>query len=497
MRAIPTLLLSVTLAAPVAAQTGPSAADVQSQLRAALGPFGGDQAPPEKQVGVTQEGDHYRLSMPFLTAMGLSSKADTDIATTATARLVDGQWVIEDIKSPSPVEVTIDQPGGGPPMHMKITRGDQNGQALFDPTLKRPSSLSMIVRNIATDMTGAGLKQSQKIESYTLQGAANPHGDGLLDITQTLDATNWAIAMQAKESGPVEVAINHGHIAGGLTQVDTSRIAPLMAAAYKLSQDMVAGASAAKDGKPPSIDPTALRNLASLMSGLAQGGQLDESADDVRVVASGKRGSVDHAGLGMGANAHDGALDAFLSIAVDGLALPDTPEAQPYLPKHLALRPTISGIDLQQLSTIARQAQDPNVDQETLGMEALGLLTSGKLKVGIDTFALDMGDAKFRGTGTVAILAPTPAGLDGTARVTAENFDAFMKQMQAQAAHEPKLAQALPALVFAKGLAQADGKTLVWNIAYKGGQLTVNGVNPMPAQPGAAPGGPPGGKPKH
>jgi hypothetical protein len=71
--------------------------------------------------------------------------------------------------------------------------------------------------------------------------------------------------------------------------------------------------------------------------------------------------------------------------------------------------------------------------------------------------------------------------------VTAENFDSFVKQMQA--AKQPDVAKIIPALIYAKGLAQNDGGKLVWNVAYAGGKLTVNGIDPTPAPGGAAPGG--------
>lgn len=479
------LLLAGTHAAR-ADDAQPGAADVQAQLRAALGPLGGDGAEPGQQVSVTQEGDHLKIAMPFFALMGMTPAAGQDGATTATARMVGGKWDVEDIQSPSPMTFTI-KGKDGKEGHMTMTRGDQNGHALFDPTLATPSSMTMIVHKVQSDSVIGDIRQSQRVDSYTSQTGLAPHGDGRLDLDQTVEASSVALAMQLPGKKTLEFAIDHATLAGRFDGLNKDRVGPLIAVTYKVLGAVIAGAG---PGKAPAIDPAAAGEFGAALQDIAVGAKLTESADNIRVVADGKRGGADHASFGFGAEAPDGQLAAYVDVSIDGLSLPDTPEAAPYVPKHVAFRPSIAGIDVHTLSELIRSATSPDADSTVLTMQAMGLLASGRLKVGIDTFAFDLGDAKFAGTGVVNVHAPSPQGVDGTARVTAENFDSFVKQMQAQAGKQPEVAKMMPGLIYAKGLAQNDGGKLVWNVAYAGGKLTVNGVDPMPQ--GA---GPQGGKP--
>jgi hypothetical protein len=492
LRAVAPCLLLLAAAPPAHADTQPAAADVQAQLRAALGPLGGDQAPPEKQIRVTQEGDHLKIAVPFYALYGMSASSPSgDTATTATARLVDGRWDVEDIDSPSPVTVTVKSPDGKADVRTTTSRGDQNGRALFDPTLATDSSMTMIVRKIASESTIGDLHQAQRIESVTAQAGLVPHGDGRLDFSETLDATSVAIAMQLPDGKAVEIALDRGSFDGKLDQVRKDRIGPLSTLLLRAFGSLMGGGSA--PGKLPTLDPAVGQDLAAALDDLAVGGKLDEQADNIRVVAGGKRGSADHAAFGFGASAPAGDLTAYVDVLVDGLALPDVPDAAGLTPRHIALRPSISGIDMHTLTQLIRSAAAPGADTGMLGMQALGLLASGRLRIGIDTFAFDLGDARFGGTGAVNVRSPSPAGIEGSARVTAENFDSFVKQMQA--AKQPDVAKIIPALIYAKGLAQNDGGKLVWNVAYAGGKLTVNGIDPTPAPGGAAPGGAaPGGR---
>ena len=473
------------------AHPGPlTAAEIQAQLRAALGPIGGDQAAPGRKVRVTAEGDHFRMTLPFLSMMNLMPQGPGSQAAsmTATLRQVAGRWELGDIRSPSPVSyaVSLPQPKGKPPIEVKVTSttAEQNGHASFDPSYATPSAWSQVGRGIDIKSLGEDFQQKQHIDSYTSEGGLTPAAGGRLDFDGKFEATNYAQVSRTPEQN-YDFAAARLHVATKLEQVNRQQVGPLMAAAIK-AFGSIAGA---KPGAMATLDPATKAALVNSLQDLAEGGSLDESADGLRVVTGGKLYGAAHAGLGLGASAPNGKLSAYMDVALDGLTLPDAGANAGLLPSHLALRPSISGIDMHALTELARSA-GAHADAKTLAFQAIGLLSTGDVQVAIDTFSLDMGQAKFAGTGAVHIRAPTPQGIDGAARVTAEGYEGFIQQVQALSKTQPNAAKILPGLIYAKGLGKQEGGKTVWNVALANGAVTVNGIDVIPHQP---PPGPPSG----
>jgi hypothetical protein len=81
------------------------------------------------------------------------------------------------------------------------------------------------------------------------------------------------------------------------------------------------------------------------------------------------------------------------------------------------------------------------------------------------------------GSARVRPLPGDEAGLD--VHLTARGLDAMMATLQ----QNPQAMQILPMIFIAKGMAKPVGDTLVWNISYVEGAVTVNGA-PL-AQPPA------------
>jgi hypothetical protein len=75
-------------------------------------------------------------------------------------------------------------------------------------------------------------------------------------------------------------------------------------------------------------------------------------------------------------------------------------------------------------------------------------------------------------TGSAKLLPRADGELGGEVHIAARGVDALLAQVQGQ----PKLQQAMPLIFMAKGLARAQGDSLVWDIAMGDGPLTINGT---------------------
>ena len=197
------------------------------------------------------------------------------------------------------------------------------------------------------------------------------------------------------------------------------------------------------------VDQAALRQLLISLPGLIGALQVEESADGVSIETIGQSATIAHLGLGMSANAPDGILQTKLDLALDGLAVPSLPLAfADLLPHHIALRPTISGVNLTSVLALvqqaadARQAPDTMAGQDVIGPQ--GLITS------IDRLSIDVGPATLTGNGRVTM---QDGATRGAATISVSGYDA----LTARLGKAPGLQQAMPILILAKGLARTDG----------------------------------------
>jgi hypothetical protein len=169
----------------------------------------------------------------------------------------------------------------------------------------------------------------------------------------------------------------------------------------------------------------------------------------------------------MNGKAPDGLLQARFELALDGLAVPGLPLAfANLLPRHIALRPTVSGLNLAAVMAEARQAAagGPTTHLADL-FGPNGLVTS------VERLSLDVGPATLTANGRVTLRHDQAARGSGTIAIT--GFDALM----AAVGQSPALEQALPFFILAKGLSRADGESLVWDVSYQDGKAAINGTD--------------------
>ena len=117
------------------------------------------------------------------------------------------------------------------------------------------------------------------------------------------------------------------------------------------------------------------------------------------------------------------------------------------------------------------------------------------MKFGLEAVSIALAGAVFEGEGAVTYTSATD--FNGTMRITATGYDDMVQKVSAIPAIS---GQAVPALVFVKGIGKSDGSKIVWDIVYKDGKALVNSVDMSSMLGGAAkepaptPTRPPGGR---
>jgi hypothetical protein len=203
--------------------------------------------------------------------------------------------------------------------------------------------------------------------------------------------------------------------------------------------------------------------------------------------------SMKHFLLGFGGEAPGGKLHAWLHLAMDELTSPSLPpKVAPYLPHHIEIKPSVSGVQTADLHKLALDATEEGADTDSLEPDIQALFSRGGINVGLETLSFDLGPAKVEGTGHLTVLSANT--WHGEAHVTATGLD----DLTAQARTNPDLQQALPVLIMLRGMSKPDGKKLVWDIVSDGPTVTVNGLDlsQMGGADKPAPNGKPGQKPK-
>jgi len=200
---------------------------------------------------------------------------------------------------------------------------------------------------------------------------------------------------------------------------------------------------------------------------------LQETLDGVQVEMAGVGGiSIKRLLLGMGGDALDGRLNAWIDLALDELASPSLPpKIAAYLPRHMEIKPSLTGVLMADLNKIALDATEDDMGDHRFAPDVDAIFAHGGFRLGLETLSFDVGAAKIDGTGEVSVVSPDT--WHGVAHLAATGFD----DLTAQARNSPELQSALPALIMLRGLAKQDGERLVWDVVSDGPRTTVNGLD--------------------
>ena len=368
------------------------------------------------------------------------------------------------------------EPGGLPgekvPTKFALSIGTQASHAVFDPAFATASRLDVDLGNLGVVTDSAKQHQEQHIDRYVVQTTLEPR-DGLLDLVQQGTLTGWRTASRVGDTAAVAFGADRIEAHGRVDGIDRDHAAALLTALSGLFATLPP-AAAMQHGDAALSAPgrAALRALIEATRGVITGMQGEETIEGMHIAVAGQgEATVRKVRLGLDGAALDGMLRAAFEIGLDGMAAQNMPQqTMSLVPRHVELRPSISGVSLAGLIALALEATDENADQGKLAVDAEALLTQGGVTVGLDALELNVGPAELRGRGHVLVTGPDE--YQAEAHVTAKGLDDLMKQANGNTS----LQQALPVLAMARGFAKPEGDHLVWNIVANKAGLTINGV---------------------
>jgi hypothetical protein len=479
------------------AQTTPDGAKQLEQqiyewITSTLGP---DVKIAQRPIQVTADGDHYDLAIP----VGAGPDAPR---WTATAReRSGGRYAIDDVRFPSPSEFHVKLPDtvtqGGPPgmtadMTYKVSIGTQSAQMLIDPTFATATTSTSSVQNVDVKAEGGMAPLATHIDSGNGSFIIQPDAAGRLDVSIDSNIGNYSVDSEVPNAGPLKMVFGKTHVMTSATGISRERAVAVLQALIKLGK----AAAPAPAGDPAAAKPSPAEAAAVILEALddlASGAALDETIQDLNVTSAGMTGSLHAMQIGFGVKGVDGLLQAHLDLGAAGLTLPDLGlgSMTDLIPTKISLRPTVSGVPGEALLALLKASnagEDPTPDS------VMALFAKGPIIAGLDSVTIDVAGAEFTGLGKLTVASPQD--LSGTAQITATNLDLLQQRIAA----EPPLAQAVPVIIFLKGIGRTVGNQMIWDITYRGGRVLVNnqdlsaltgGPPPAPRPPGASPAGRP------
>jgi hypothetical protein len=476
---------------------GPAQAEaLQQQLKDWLaGLLGPSVKLPDLPWQISGERDHYLFTWPI---PNLVTPAG-DAAVTANVRPLDGgRWSIDSWQVPASGSFTMtipdsSDPGNSVPMTIKFTVGKQDSHGVLDPNLATATTAHTEIGDLTVTTDNSKQRQEQRFDHYEVDSSLTPNANGRLDLVSNATVSGWKSASQMPNGMSMAIGVQTMHAAGQINGVNRDRVTALLAATGGLIGALPPDITT-KDDKSAITPATRaqLRLIIDALQDIIGGVSIEETVDGLQVEIPGMGGmSMKHFLLGFGGDAPDGNLHAWLRLGLDDLASPSLPpKVATFLPHHIEIKPTVTGVQMADLHKLALDATEEGADSDSLQPDIEALFSHGGINLGLETMTFDLGPAKIEGTGQVTALSPDT--WHGEARVTATGLD----DLTAQARTNPDLQQALPVLIMLRGLAKPDGKKLVWDIVSDGPSVTVNGLDLSQLGGAGKPGEKPGQKPK-
>jgi hypothetical protein len=472
-RATPVFVLLVLAATPVSAQMGgpdattPNAGTITSSVTEILSLATlGMVRTRQDAAQVTRNGTDYRVRLPL---SGFSAPADA--AVDAVVHPLDGGMLdIASMTFPSAgtIETAATKAGTG---RVVFSIGEQTIRGQFDPGLIRPSAFAADFANLRMRSDQGDHSSEQVFERFAVDGTLSAETTSQLNFASRSKATNWDLTARAPNGVETRSLVRKlsGHFA--VEGLDRAQGIRLLAAARAL----LAGTQAPAAGQPSGIPPVQRQDLHALVdavSGLLTRFEADDTLDDIGFsVGPANSGTIGHMRVNMAGDALKERLNARMDIVMDEFTMTTlSAETAAYVPRHVDMKSVLAGVRTGSLMALLRAAIEPNADPAALQAQVSALLGDAGARAGIESLTFDSGP--MRVTGSMRIV-PRPNGQLGVEiHMAATGVDTLITEAQGK----PALQQALPVMFMAKGMGRPQGDAIVWDIAFGGGRLTVNGV---------------------
>lgn len=367
----------------------------------------------------------------------------------------------------------------------------QDGHAVLDPTLATASTVTTTAKSATIHTEGGPVPMDSTIGGYTSTVRAQPSGADRVDLTANAVMQDYHIATAAGSPAQFTVDMKAMKFAMAVLGLDRGKAQAVSQATTSI---LVAGNAQRTGPASPKMGPELVTAMLVALKDSASEASLDEEVNGMSVLAGGVPVTIGKIGFTLNAKSVNGMLEARMPLEVRDIGVKEVlpPEMAALLPTLVTLRPAMSGVGVTELSHIAAAYNDK---AEPSPADIQALFSHGGVKFGLEAVSIALAGAVFEGEGAVTYTSATD--FNGTMRITATGYDDMVQKVSAIPAIS---GQAVPALVFVKGIGKSDGSKIVWDIVYKDGKALVNSVDMSSMLGGAAkepaptPTRPPGGR---
>jgi hypothetical protein len=486
---LPAVGMALALGGSAAAQAQPTPEHAKS-LEAQIGAWlktatGGAVALPARPVELTPEGDHYLVRVP-LAPLGKVDPADA--AFTAKARPLDGtRWAVDDEQFPTPVTISTTETVPNPtddknpipngthvqPVTYRIKLGQQDAHGIFDTNFASATTSGGTFSSVDIEKEGGTAASLTHIDQATSQTTTQPVDPAHVNLLVDATATGYSTKAAMPDGSAFALEAERLHIVSGLTGVAHEQLIPLVHLVADLGR-MAKPGSDTQDGPTPE-EKAKLHAMLQQAHALLSGGKLDETMEGAKFDFGGNTGALAKVEMSFSGDAPADLLTAGFGLTLDGLVVDALPPALAvYVPTHFAIHPTLSNLNVAALTKMgldATAAPAPGGKTTRPNADFGSLYAKGGIDFGFDSLALDVAGMQITGSGK--FVSTSPKSVTGQAELSARGLDALILKAQS----DPMLQQAVPVMIFLKGIARMSGDRAIWQVTVNNAKVMVNGVD--------------------
>lgn len=423
---------------------------------------------------VVAQGDVLALELPFggPIAEGAVSLVPGSISLMLKP-LEGGRYAVENAHVSMPLSARVAKGPKGTPSEMTVNVSEQSVRGTIDPSLATTSTLDTRLLEYDVAIQADGGRQLSHADIVTSHSVWQPAGAGRVNMNGESVIEGYITTEQGPDGKPTRLSVDRIRVTGGVDQFDFTRLG----AANRAFQELIglAGGSGPRSGKVPLSPPqkAALRTVIGELGVVFQSLRSEQVWENARLQVGDQSGSLRRMALGFSMSAPNGVAEIRFPILLEGFDSPQIPPGpmRDVLPRGLSLTPRLSGLSKAGLLDLLSRAAVASPDRFDFETAADELLEQGRLSLGIEDFAIQIGPMKLSGEGAIEI-APGRQ-FSGEAKIRANGLDALIRRANAI----PDLKPALPVLIFLKGIGRQDGREVVWYINYADREILVNDTN--------------------